>query len=488
MNADRRSLLRIALLVAIPAVIFASCAEGSSIPQPPSSTGGTVTPDGGTNIPPGQIGGTCNEDSDCAEGTCTSIGGTKYCSVPCPPACPQGTYCAIIEGDSICVPDLGQQCEQCKALVDCKSPSDACLRSPLGDRFCATDCTTMGECPSGFSCVEGSLYLNGGWPPPTSGAGGAGGTGGAGGGVGGAGGSGEGGAPQPPPPSGVPYKFCVPDEGLSCACNEQRAGVSHTCYVENSFGRCGGTESCNGEASTWEGCDAKVPEAEVCNALDDDCDGQADNADILQLCGTPPPNGAYRCQTGACVLDSCAPGYTQYPPGQAASEGCPCALEAEEGNNSCGTAKVAGTVTDAALNSVVINGTLSSDADVDFWIVETVDTPQGNTNTYHVSIDFTAPMPNNEFVVDVMRGNVCSETPTGPSAGITSYDWCVDGSSGNQGEINCGPTAPVHCNNHSSRYYLRVSRRPGVTGTCTPYALTVTARGGDQCDFTQKCP
>jgi hypothetical protein len=144
-------------------------------------------------------------------------------------------------------------------------------------------------------------------------------------------------------------------------------------------------------------------------------------------------------------------------------------------------------VSDAAPNSIVITGSLSADADVDFWSFDTVDTAQGNTNTYHVSIDFTAPAPNDEFVVDVMRGSVCSDSPSGASTGITSYDWCVDGNDGNQGELNCGPQAPVHCGNHTSQYYLRVSRKPGVTPTCTQYQITITATGGDPCVFPQQC-
>jgi hypothetical protein len=47
---------------------------------------------------------------------------------------------------------------------------------------------------------------------------------------------------------------------------------------------------------------------------------------------------------------------------------------------------------------------------------------------------------------------------------------------------------PVHCNDNSSKYYVRVYRKTGATGTCTEYSITVTAEGGDMCDFSTQCP
>ncbi len=89
-----------------------------------------------------------------------------------------------------------------------------------------------------------------------------------------------------------------------------------------------------------------------------------------------------------------------------------------------------------------------------------------------MSISFTQPSPNNEFVMDVMRGP-CNDTPSGAGTGITSYDWCVNGSGGNKGEAPCGlSTANVpHCADHSSPYYVRVYRKAGATGTCTAYQI-----------------
>jgi hypothetical protein len=146
-------------------------------------------------------------------------------------------------------------------------------------------------------------------------------------------------------------------------------------------------------------------------------------------------------------------------------------------------------VTDTG-GEVLLEGTLSSNDDADWWLVETVDTAEASTNSYHVSIAFVAPAQSSEFVMDVVRGQDCVDAPSGPATSITSYTWCVDGTapSGTQGEKVCGPQAAVHCNDNSSSYWIRVRRKPGAKATCTAYTIKVTAGGsGEECDFSKKC-
>jgi hypothetical protein len=497
--------------------LFAACASGSKVDDTPAGSGGSsglggygggggAGQGGGTGIPFGQPGGPCNKTSDCSTGNCTEVGGLKVCTVACPPACPAGTYCALVEGDSLCVPDLKEECDSCKAPADCKSPSDACLKAPPGDSFCARDCTTMGECPSGFTCMDEAEYAvlgeakEAGVPKDAGGGGagqgGAGGAAGAGQATGGAapgtGGAGQGAGGAVSHPSGQPWKFCVPEGGQSCGCSAQRDGIVHACQMTNAFGTCTGKETCDGAAGQWRGCDAKTPAAEACNGKDDDCDGVVDDGDPNQMCGgngEPPPNTTgWGCIAGVCGAGPCQPGWTNYPPG-APKDGCACQMELGEPNDACATATKAGQVTDKAGSKVQMNGTLSSPSDVDTWTFDTVDTNEASNNSYHVSIAFTLPAQNDEFVFDVIRGDACLDSPVGPNTAITSYDWCVDGFDGtNQGEKGCGPEAAVHCTDHSSKYFVRVYRKAGAKGTCTPYQLTVTAAGGAACDFTQKCP
>jgi len=463
-----KSVGRAVLLGGLVSGALAACAEGQQIGAGGGGVGGSTTTTGtggaaDAGPTPGKIGSACKSNAECDQGTCVPIGNASYCTQTCPPECPAGTYCSIVNGTALCVPDLDQQCTKCAATTDCKLPSDMCLVAPLGDRFCARDCTVDGLCPNGFTCVD-----KGGYTPD--------------------GGSDAGAGDGGPTPT-TPFKWCVPNSGASCPCNDKRDGVTHACTVTNASGVCGGTESCDGQQGQWKGCTAATPVAETCNAKDDNCDGKIDEGDPNALCaaeGAPPPHASWACKTGTCSLGACDPGWTSFPAGPVAN-GCSCAVEAGEPNGSCAAATSAGSVTETGA-PIIIQGTLSSPADVDFWSIDTVDANEATTNSYHVAIAFTAPATNDEFVMDVMRGDPCTNTPTGPSTAITAYDWCVNGSNGGTvGEATCGPTAAVHCGNHSDKYYVRVYRKPGTTATCAGYTLTVSG-GGGACDVTKQCP
>ena len=58
------------------------------------------------------------------------------------------------------------------------------------------------------------------------------------------------------------------DEGLS----------TRSCQQSNAFGTCTGSENCDGN-NGWVGCDAPVPEQEICDGADNDCDAAIDAAD-----------------------------------------------------------------------------------------------------------------------------------------------------------------------------------------------------------------
>ncbi|HHW97330.1 hypothetical protein KBB45_07890 [Myxococcota bacterium] len=57
--------------------------------------------------------------------------------------------------------------------------------------------------------------------------------------------------------------------------------LSRACTVTNDFGTCSGTETCN--AGNWVGCTANMPGVEICNNIDDDCDGLTDE-ELSQPC------------------------------------------------------------------------------------------------------------------------------------------------------------------------------------------------------------
>jgi hypothetical protein len=138
---------------------------------------------------------------------------------------------------------------------------------------------------------------------------------------------------------------------------------------------------------------------------------------------------------------------------------------------------------------ITVSGRLDSATAVAVYTFQTTDTVNvmtGTSDAYHVNISFAAPAMNSEFVMDVLRGSTCSDTPTGNATNITAYDWCVNGTSGMLGNAPCGAMSGNHCTDESSAYYVRVHRAAGATASCTEFQLTITAAGGT-CDFTMQC-
>ena len=75
-------------------------------------------------------------------------------------------------------------------------------------------------------------------------------------------------------------KGCVPKPpdpctGPDCPCTPALAGKIRSCSKTSAAGTCQGVEICKPGAG-WTGCTAKAPLAELCNGIDDDCDGGID--------------------------------------------------------------------------------------------------------------------------------------------------------------------------------------------------------------------
>ncbi len=372
------------------------------------------------------LGSACSTNAECASGFCDDVGQpgapNKACIRPCLPntPCPDGTRCTTVSAlGKVCAPYHDEACATCATDDDCKIQGNHCLSASGGQLYCAVDCSFDGTCPTGLECqtVSGN-------------------------------------------------KVCVPQGGAQCPCAPNRNGDTRPCQNTANGIVCTGVETCDGSQGAFVGCTATTPSPEVCNGLDDDCNGVVDDL----------PHATCSCSGGTCTM-VCAPGYTNYPAGLPQSDGCPCVVDAFQSTDggSCGTPHAVAAVADVGgTASRTISGTLSSDTEVDWFALTFTDTAESGTNSFHASIALTSN-PNDEFVFVVV--SACTAAPTAPQ--YTSVDTCVNFSNGGAGEAPCGNvTGQNHCDDRSIARLVGVMRNPAATTkTCSAYELTIAAAG-----------
>ena len=207
----------------------------------------------------GTAGASCTTNDECDFGYCVDTPDGKVCTRQCTnTCCPGGWGCKNVAqaGDPVygCVPNLVHSCDPCTDDSQCHSPGDTtglCLSYGDSGNFCGGTCATGldAECPLGYYCLKNAKGTANG--------------------VSGAGGSGN---------------QCMKKSG-ACECSNQAKalGLSTNCTSKNKYGACSGGRQC--QPSGLTGCDAKSPTAEVCNGLDDNCDGATDEAGA-SLCTT----------------------------------------------------------------------------------------------------------------------------------------------------------------------------------------------------------
>jgi hypothetical protein len=218
----------------------------------------------------------CDDDGQCETGFCEAVKGTqKKCLRTCTAGCTALEQCEPLAADGGedrfgCVPAASGLCRTCDSDSVCPYPGDKCIVLQ-DEHFCGRDCGFDGTCPLTYSCLM-ATRLDGGTSPSQ----------------------------------------CQPTSG-TCKCTDKNEGQSMPCDVKNAIGDCVGVQVCK-PPQGFTTCSAHVPVPEVCNGVDDDCNGLTDDG---------LPN--LQCGVGDCLRSSasCANGVpVQCMPGMPHMEIC----------------------------------------------------------------------------------------------------------------------------------------------------------------------
>ena len=190
---------------------------------------------------PGQFGYPCDSNDDCFSGFCLETGNGQVCTMMCLDDCPADWTCAMCSvcGPDIiffCVPRFYNICRPCGMSSECHdltATGGECVDFGPAGSFCGAECAADGDCPTGYECELVETV------------------------------------------HGEELNQCILKSG-ECECTQKyvEAGASTECHQANGLGVCYGEREC--QAGGLTECSAQVPQPEACNNLDDDCDGKVD--------------------------------------------------------------------------------------------------------------------------------------------------------------------------------------------------------------------
>jgi hypothetical protein len=233
-----------------------------------------VTPEEGGFLWP------CTDNTDCNSGYCIETMDGFVCTNTCIEDCPDGWECAQAGAGPdltyLCLPQFGPLCRPCNGDEECQQSAASqalCLDFAGSGYFCAEPCAADEVCPAGYLCQSTTL------------------------------------------PDGTSAPLCLPESG-ECGCPKKYAGTLLTtaCYEINQWGTCFGERACiDGDLTA---CTSLSPASEICNGVDDNCDGLFDEGtgggpcEITNEFGTCPglevcAEGTLECLGEAPVKEIC---------------------------------------------------------------------------------------------------------------------------------------------------------------------------------------
>ena len=202
---------------------------------PPEVTEEDVVPDAGPDLVDVEVIGDVDPDP-----------GVPGLGDSCEATCETGLVCMPqANGKSACAPFPDGLCLPCESDGDCPGAGAQCLTFPDGLGYCGSACGSNPDCPDDFFCTAGQ---------------------------------------------------CQPST-LSCICTADLLGFTLGCINQTPDGACDGHITC--QIGGWSKCSASPPTEEICDGVDNDCDGVIDEAPFYIEEGKLLPFGSL-CGIGKC--------------------------------------------------------------------------------------------------------------------------------------------------------------------------------------------
>ncbi len=113
---------------------------------------------------PGEPGATCKTADECDSGFCIDSPDGKICTAACISCCPAGFQCGKMPGIDVafaCLPKQLALCQPCATDAECGKvdPGALCLSYGAAGSFCGTGCAGNAACPGGYACQDSAGQL-----------------------------------------------------------------------------------------------------------------------------------------------------------------------------------------------------------------------------------------------------------------------------------------------------------------------------------------